>query len=154
MSMLSRYRKVGGFHHLVNLVETCDPTKKRRLLSLIATEDPGWAVLVRQKALSVARIFSWPETFLNEFIGQVPDRIMAIALHEGTPADIEKILKLLPHSKAREVGDLFRDLQPTPAEQHAAAVKLVLMVRDWEREGKIKLSTVDPGLEVNDKLVA
>ncbi len=154
MPILDRYRKAGGFVQLVQLIESCEPNKQEKLLHLVGAEDPGWAVLVKAKSLSLNKIFSWPQQSLMEFTNIIPDRILAITLH-CVPADFHpKIIESLPRSKAREVQTLFEEIKPTPAEKHAATVKVIQTVRDFEKDGKIKLAAIDPSLEINELLVA
>ena len=63
--MLSRFRKPGGFMQLLALIESCDPSKQKNLLSLVGPEDPGWAHLLKVKALTFDRIRSWPAPVLS-----------------------------------------------------------------------------------------
>lgn len=154
MSMLARYRKPGGFAQLLSLIETCDPLKQSKLLELVGTEDPGWAVLVKTKSLSLHKIFSWQIETLMEITPSVPDKIMATAIYK-LPAEIqEKVLRAIPASKAREVRSLLSIASPSAGEQNASAIKIIQIVRDLDREGRIKLSQIDPELGLDKQLAA
>ena len=78
MSTLSRFRKPGGFQQLLMLIETCDPDKQKSLMHLIGTEDPGWAHLVKIKALTFERIMTWPTEILMEITPHLQDHTIAM----------------------------------------------------------------------------
>lgn len=154
MSLLSRYRKSGGFSQLVQLIEACDSTKKAEILSLVASEDPGWAVLARKKILTTDRIFNWPPEVILEVISRLQDRALALVIHTLKPEKREAIFALIPHIRSRHVRSIFDEKVPSTAEQHVASQKLYKLVRDLDHDGLLKLSIVDPALDLKDKLIA
>ncbi len=161
MSTLGRFRKPGGFQQLLTLIETCDPSKQKNLLLLIGNEDPGWAHLVKVKALSFERVLSWPIEVLMEVTPPLPDNVLAASYKMAellsTPAHPqlhEKWLKSIPSIKAREVQDLANLHTLSAADQTACVIKLLQTVRELEAKGVIKFSNFDPTLEVDRRLTA
>lgn len=158
--LLTRFRKPGGFQQLLVLIETCDPVKQRSLMHLIGTEDPGWAHLVKLKALTFERVLSWPVEILQEITTDLPVQILATAYQMAghiskTEEDLQaKWLQSLPVMKAREVQELSRLATFSSSEQTAAAIRVLQMVREVEGKGRIRFSTFDPLLEIDKQIAA
>ena len=160
-SMLSRFRKPGGFQQLLTLMESCDQQKKQNLLQLVGTEDPGWAHLVKAKSLSFERILSWPVNVLMEITPHLPDRILMIAYQmaeisaKKNASDYpEKWLKSLPSMKAKEIYNLTQSTSVNVFEHHSAAVKIIQTVRELEAKGVLRFSHFDPALEIDKRVAA
>lgn len=154
MSMLARFRKPGGFLQLLNLIETCEPVKRNQLMDLIAKEDPGWAHLVKTKALSFERIMAWPQNTLMEITPRIPDKILGVAVHMCPTEFREKLLSSLPHMKRREIEYMLNNFNPSSGEKHAAVIKIIQTVRELEHEGMLKMSMIDPSLVLDQKLAS
>lgn len=153
MPMLNRFRKQGGFQQLLNLIETCEPSKQKNLLHLVSVEDPGWAHLVKVKCLTLHRIFSWPEAVIREITPFLPEKVM-VALHSALdPSQQERLKAAIPHMQLRNLEDQF-STGATTSEQHAAQIKLFQIVRDLEAEGKFKFQTFDPILVIDPSIAA
>ena len=153
-STLTRFRKKGGFMQLVQLIETCEPGKKENLIHLIASEDPGWAHLVRSKTLSVERILDWPQEILMEILPKLPPSITATLMLSTTDYIREKLEKCIPRSQVLEIREAQDRLRVTAGEKFAASVKLFHVVREMETRGEINFATLDPLLMVDSRLVA
>jgi hypothetical protein len=161
MSTLGRFRKPGGFQQLLVLIETCEPTKQKNLLHLIGVEDPGWAHLVKVKALTFERVLSWPVEILMEVTPPLPDQILASSYKMAElistperPALHEKWLKSIPSIKAREIQDLARLHTLSTADQSACVIKLLQTVRELESKGIIRFASFDPSLDVDQRITA
>lgn len=161
MSMLSRFRKPGGFQQLLFLIETCEPSKQRGLMQLVGKEDPGWAHLIKLKTLTFERVLSWPPEVLMEITPVLSDHILATAYQiaqqmspQGKPQLHEKWLKGLPAIKAKEIHDFSQSQVFTQAEQATACIKVIQTVRDLEAKGMIRLAAFDPLLLVDERLTA
>lgn len=160
MHMLSRFRKPGGFQQLLTLIETCDPAKQQNLLHLVGTEDPGWANLVRVKALTFERVLSWPTETLMEITAHLPDQVLVAAYQMAEKMAApeapyhEKWLKSLPSIKAREIHSRAQSSPPNAQVHAAAGIKVIQAVRDLEAKGLIRFSTFDPTLEIDKRLAA
>lgn len=152
--MLNRFRKPGGFIQLLQLIESCDGEKQKNLIKLIASEDPGWASLVKAKQLSYQKVLSWPQPSLALILESIPYRTL-LALVAGSQHTQKEVLKstVSPSLWAR----LTKDLEETsfePSEHKVAQLKLLSVVREMEQEGKIKLASIDQLLELDPRLVA
>lgn len=81
MGMIDRYKKKGGFIQLVNLIETTGADKKEKFLKMIADENPTWEAAIKQKMLTMDRMSNWNQSFLMEFMPQVPAMAVACAIY-------------------------------------------------------------------------
>lgn len=152
--MLGRFRRPGGFHQLLLLLESCDPSKQTQLLRMIAQEDPGWAYLAKLKLLSVERVMAWPTTILMEVLPQMPLPIV-INLYCGLgPEYRAKIKESLPKEWRMNFERDTTDVNPKPEEKFAAGVTLLQTVRDMSSQGLIKFNLFDPELEIDHRIVA
>lgn len=154
MSMLNRFRKPGGFVQLLQLIESCDGEKQKNLIQLIASEDPGWASLVKAKQLSFQKVLSWPQPHLAMVLERLPYRTL-LALVAGSQSEQKMVVKntLSPSLWAR----LMKDIEETPLETNehkVAQLKLLSSIREMDQEGKIKLTAIDQRLELDPRLVA
>ena len=66
MSMLSRYKRAGGFVQLLSLIETSGPSKREKFLEIIRGESSSWGEAIERHSLSIDRIFSWPDEVITE----------------------------------------------------------------------------------------
>lgn len=154
MSMLARFRKPGGFVQLLQLIESCEGEKQKNLIQLIATEDPGWASLVKAKQLTYQKVLTWPQPHLALVLENLPYRTLR-ALVAGSQSDQRDVLSrtLSPSLWSR----LLKDLDETklePNEYKVAQLKLFGAIRELDQEGKIKLTSIDHRLELDPRLVA
>jgi hypothetical protein len=161
MSTLNRFRKPGGFLQLLVLIETCDPAKQQNLLHLIGQEDPGWAHLVKAKALTFERVLSWPLEVLMEITPPLPDNVLAGTFKLAEQVRIvgqgnlqEKWMKSIPSIKAKEIQEIAKYQNLSPADQTACVIKLLQTVRELDAKGIIRISSFDPALEVDARITA
>lgn len=155
MSMLNRFRKSGGFTQLLVLLESCDSEKQKQLLHLIATEDPGWAHLVKLKVLTVDKILNWPNSVLQEITPHIPDSLhLSLLLSFNQTPQQDKWLQALPTMRGRDLRERMTHYKENPQEAVSASIKLIQIIRELETEGKIVFKNFDPSLVVDHRLVA
>lgn len=161
MSMLSRFRKPGGFQQLLVLIETCDSAKQKSLLHLVSQEDPGWAHLLKLKTLSFEKILGWPSEILMEITPTLSDQVLAIAYQmavqlseNGKQPYHEKWLRGIPSIKAREIQDIAKSKSFTQSEQNVASIKVIQTVRELESKGQLRFAAFAPLLEIDKRLAA
>lgn len=71
--MLDRYKKKGGFHQLLQLLETSPSAKREQFLTLIGGENPVWEDALRRRVLTITRVYGWESQYLAEiFLGFSP----------------------------------------------------------------------------------
>ena len=161
MSTLSRFRKPGGFQQLLALIETCEPEKQKNLMHLIGTEDPGWAHLVKIKALTFERILSWPVEILMEITPHLQDHSIAMVFRMAESSDKykkndlhTKWLKSIPNIKAKSIQNMANSVRFTKEDQTASVIKLLQTVRELQVKGILNFSAFDPGLDVDIRITA
>jgi flagellar motor switch protein FliG len=143
MSMLARFRKPGGVQQLVVLLESCLTKKREALLTTIEGEDKEFAMMVKAKVLTAARIFKWDPLVVSEATTKLGDRTLAIALKGLPPECVAIALHTSRDLKKRDIMNLLETIKPTPVEIESAHIKLVETVRTLEKEGAIKLDAND-----------
>ena len=148
-SMLSRFRKPGGFLQLLALIESCESQKRKHLLGLIAAEDPGWAHLVKVKTLTLERILSWPADILSLIFPLLQDSEIVALLQGQNPDIIEKCTGALVHRHKKEILRLLVELRPTPVERSATSLRLYQVIRELETRGQIQFRQFDASLEID-----
>lgn len=154
MSMLMRYKKQGGFQQLLILFETSSPEARAELLKTIQNEDPGWAALLKTKMLTLEKVFSWNAAFLVGVLNGVEAETLAAVLATQGTLNIAKVLSVLSPLREKEVSTLLKERHFTVAESEAARVKLLVHIRDLDREGRIRIGDADPSLDLPDHRVA
>ena len=53
MSMISRYKRPGGFVQLLSLIETSTAAKKEKFLEIVRSESESWANAIEQRVLTI-----------------------------------------------------------------------------------------------------
>jgi hypothetical protein len=152
MSMLTRYRRSGGFMQLLQLIETCNPEKQDKLLKNIQNEDPRWAKELMAKMLTMEKVLSWDESTLSDICTNTQELTLAVALHGFDKEENQKLTKMLSHSQQRKIFDLKSEKNPSPGEVHTAKMKIIENVRKMILAGEIYLKKIDPDLLIEDDI--
>ncbi|MEK6556642.1 MAG: FliG C-terminal domain-containing protein [Bdellovibrionota bacterium] len=152
MSMISRYQKPGGFVQLLQLIETCGKAKQENFLNIIEKESPRWAVVIKQKMLSLEKIMSWDDNSLAEIFVRVNELTLATAMHGFKDQDWAKISKTFSHLQKRRIEDLKNSKQPTPPEISSAFVKVIEEVRAMIKDGHLRVDKFAPELFLEENI--
>lgn len=152
MAMLDRYKKKGGFTQLLQLIETSPRSKQDQFLKLIADESPAWESAVRQRILTIEKIFSWGPEALSEILTRLHPLQLAVALHGMASENQDQILNVLPPISRRKISDLISEANPSSSEKVTCYYKIVTDVRGFIAQGLIKIEKVDPRLIVPDDI--
>lgn len=152
MSMLTRYRRAGGFVQLLQLIETCEPKKQAKLLETVENEDPRWAREISKKMLTLSKVLSWDGPTLGEVCFKLQDLTLAVAFHGLTSAQEEKFLETFSHTQRRRITDLKAEKSPSDAEIKTAFNKLLETVREMISHGELNLKALDPSLIIEDDI--
>ncbi len=161
MDKLSRFKKPGGFQQLLVLIESCEPQKQTSLLHMVASEDPGWAHLLKVKALTLPRILDWPVEVLMEVTPHLQDH--SIAMIYRMAQDIsrkakknthDRFLKAIPHTKNNEILEIANSIRFTESDQTATVIRLLQIIRELESKGKLNFQSFDPTLVIDIKIAS
>lgn len=150
--MLDRYKKKGGFFQLLQLLETSPSAKREQFLTLIAGESPVWEEALRQRILTITRVYSWDGQYLVEIFSRVQPMTLAYALHGNPPEQIEQLLSCLPPISKRKITDLMTESNPSAAEKGTCISKMLSEVRGFISQGIIRLDKVDPELHIPENI--
>jgi hypothetical protein len=146
MSSLQRYRKSGGFIQLLSLIESFGPQKKQKFLEMIEAESQAWADALREKMLSVDRIFTWPDQVVVEVFKALPTKNMVYALQGLREEQRGRVTQFFSASEKRRLDDVLTESQPKPEEISVTLVKLVEVTRRMINDKMIYPEKFDVGL--------
>lgn len=152
MGMLARYQKSGGFIQLLQLIETCGKQKQDNFLQMIEKEDTQWAQAIREKMLTMEKIFSWDTAIVSEISARLHELTLATALHGLKPEDHERLLCTYTHSQKRNIDDLYKSKSPTPAEITSAFLKILQEVRSMIRNGDLRVEKFAPEMTIPENI--
>lgn len=146
MSSLSRYKKSGGFFQLLSLIETFGPQKREKFLEMIEQESPAWSKALRDKLLSIERIFSWPDQVVIEVFKQLQPKSQAFALSGLKDEYRTKLDPFFSPSEKRRHQDVLTESKPKPEEIASTMVKLVESARQMLKDRELQAEKFDEGL--------
>jgi hypothetical protein len=146
--MILRYQKSGGFVQLLQLIETCGKQKQDNFLGMIEKEDMRWAQALREKMLTIEKIFSWSDQVLAEIAVRLQQLTLATAMHGLKPEDGERLMQTFSHSQRRNVEDLKKSKSPTPAEISSAYLKILQEVRTMIIQGYLRPEKFAPEMQI------
>jgi hypothetical protein len=152
MGMLDRYKKSGGFHQLLVLIETSGPKKQEQFLSLIEQENPAWKKELKSKILTIDRVFSWPTDVMFEVLTRIQPLTLCATLQGKTPEEVDRILTPLPPITRRKLVDQLAELKHNAGEKFTAEMRLVSEVRGIAASGHIKFEKFDPNLCIEENI--
>lgn len=150
MGMLDRYKKTGGFVQLVALIETLGPAKQEKFLSMIQEEDIVWMDAVKQKMLSVEKIFSWSNDTVSEIVRRMPTKSLASALKGLKEEFRAKAFALMSNSEKRKIEDEMSGLSDNPAEAQANVQKMIETTRKMIQETDLRLDGFAPEMVIEE----
>lgn len=146
MSSLSRYKKSGGFFQLLSLIETFGPQKREKFIEMIEQESPVWAKALRDKILTIDRVFTWPDQIVTEVFKRLPPKSQAYALTGLKNEYRAKVEQFLSTSEKRRLDDVLSESQPKPDEVASTMVKLLEVSRQMLKDREIHAEKFDDGL--------
>ena len=144
---------------MVQLIETCEPVKRKNLLHLVATEDPGWAHLLAKKVLSVDRVFTWSDDVLSDILKEAPVSLLA-TLYKNLPDQARvKMISCLSSKVSRQLTDQVDEMKKkqtsaTSDEYATAVIQFIQMIRQLEADGILNFQSIDPTLVIDPKIAA
>jgi len=152
MGMIDRYKKKGGFVQLVNLIETTGPDKRDKFLKMIADESPTWEAAIKQKMLTMDRISTWNQTFLMEFMPQIPTMAVACALSGLSEDKKAHFLAALPFGDRKKVEELIKEHKPNSGEVMSSVIRIINEIRGMIASNKLKFEKFDEGLVIPENI--
>jgi len=154
MGVLVQFQKKGGFRQLLLIFELTEPAKQKNLFHLVATEDPGWAHLLRIKMLTFERVCQWPTPALKQVLSPLPAPLLGHLHGLATASQRHSLEKALPPRALRELKEWLNQNTPNPNDAWFAQIKLVQGIREMESLGLFSPAEVDPTLELDQRLVS
>ena len=146
MGMLLRYQRPGGFVQLLQLIETCGKQKQSSFLNIIESEDPRWANAVREKMITMDRIFTWDDNTIAEIFARMSSLTLATAMHGLSQEQADRFLKTFSHAQKRNLDDLFNASTPPQSEISAAYLKILQEARTMIVQGYLRVEKFAPQL--------
>jgi hypothetical protein len=146
MSSLQRYKKSGGFFQLLSLIETFGQQKREKFLEMIEAENKLWAKALREKMLSLDRIFTWRDDIIVDVVKRLPVKMQAFALNGLKDEWKAKIGPFFSVSDMRRMNDVMTESKPKPEEIQAALLKIVETARQMLKDRELHAEKFDEGL--------
>ena len=146
MSSLKRYKKSGGFVQLLSLIETFGAQKKEKFLEMIEAEDKVWAAALREKMLTLERIFQWPDQVVIEIFKGLPHKNLAWAMEDLKPELKGRMLAFFSASERRRLEEILTQGIPKPEELTANMIKLVELTRKMLVDGDLRPEKFDESM--------
>lgn len=148
MAMLDRYKKKGGFVQLLNLLETSNKTKQEQFLKLIREESPSWENALRERILSVEKVFTWGNEALMEILPRIQPMVLSILFHGQPTQSIDGHLNHLGTSNKRKLLEMIAEANPNANEKATCEAKFIVEVRGLIQQGILKLEKIDINLTI------
>ncbi len=152
MAQLTRYQKKGGFLQLLALIEGSGKSKQENFLNLIGQENKAWEKTLREKSLSIEKIFSWPQEALAEVFAVSQPMTVCILLLGFEQSRRDKIFAMLSPSDKRKYQSIMEEMKPSTAETNTAAMKLISEVRKMLTEKSLQIEKYDAALLIEDNI--
>lgn len=152
---ISKYKRPGGFAQLLHLLESSPASSQEILLRAVAKEDPGWAHLLKVKALSIEKIARWPTSVLEIILPDLSPSALALAINSLENASTrEKILAVLPSPQAQRVLVAMENKNFTDDEVASSVLVLIQHIRSLEGRRVLRFEEFAPELVIDKKLAA
>ncbi len=150
-SILSRYRKPGGFRQLLLLIETSVPAKQETLLKAVEKEDPSWAQLLRDKKITAEMVLSWDVEHLSTITIHMNQRHLATLCKKMDPQIFDQLKQMMDIKKYRELEEIMDNMdEPLGPEYLGACNNLLETVRQLDEDKVIILRFIDPKLDLSE----
>lgn len=151
MGTLDRYQKKGGFYQIVSLIESSEPEKAKKFLTIIANESSIWEQAIRDKSLSITKIAELGERPLTEGLATMPANIIAVALSKESPEIRTKFFLALGGNLQKKIENAERDNpEPKAGEILACQIKIITAIRSAIVDGRIKQNQLPTNLQIPD----
>lgn len=154
MSMLNRYKKTGGFVQLVSLIETLGPAKQEKFLAMIQNEDSVWMDAVKQKMLTIEKIFSWSDDTVSEIVRRMPTKSLASALKGLKEDQVKKAYSLMSNAEKRKIDDEMSGLSDKPEEAQTNVLKLIETTRKMILDTDLRIDSFAPDMVIEEGIEA
>lgn len=113
---------------------------------MIEAESHEWAQALREKMLTLERVFSWPDQVVVEIFKSLPAKSQAFALSGMKDEQKAKITPFYSPAEQRRLNDVLTESKPKPEEVQATLFKLVEMARKMITERELNPEKFDASL--------
>ena len=94
-------------------------------MGIINTEDPSWALAIKEKMLTFDRILSWKPEAILEVLANVNPLAFSTAIKGLNPEQLNKFLSAISHQEKRRIEQQLADIKPNPNEIASCAIELL-----------------------------
>ena len=154
MSTLKRYKKPGGFKQLLYLIELSNEKKKEQLLKVIEAEDASWADLIKERMLTIDKVFQLDGEVLEQIISKIPEQTWVKALFhlEDAPRKelFSRITQFISHAKRVQLEADVSEMDPAPDQIVAAQILIIKTARGLQETGDLPLEKFDNLLTIRE----
>jgi hypothetical protein len=152
VSTLERYKKKGGFIQILTLIESSEPTKAAKFLSIIEQESQTWAHAIKEKALTLEKIKKLEKSVLYEAFDALPATVLANAMIKS-PDLKEAIIPCLSAIKQKKTEvAMTENPDPRPGDIIACQLRMISALRAAITEGRVKQSSLPKELQISENI--
>lgn len=148
MSMITRYKKNGGFLQLLQVMETCGSKKFDQFINIIETEDQLWALAIKQKMITFDRILTWDSELLLDIIGHVNKIAFINSLKSLSETKINLFFTKIGSQESKKIERLLAEANPTSSEISSSIIKIISETRALIIAGTIRIDKFDSSLVI------
>jgi hypothetical protein len=153
MSTLERYKKKGGFIQILTLIESSEPAKAEKFLSLIAQESQAWAEAIKEKSLTIHKIKDLDKTAQFEALERIPATVLANGLIKEAAEVRESIFSNLSQTLQKKIElAMNENPDPRPGDILACQLRIIASTRAAITEGRIKQSQLPKELQIPENI--
>ncbi|MGE4234298.1 MAG: FliG C-terminal domain-containing protein [Bacteriovoracia bacterium] len=137
MSIYARYKKsADGFRQLVELLEAAPKAKRDKMIEVGMQEDPDYTYKALEFVIHWEDILKLNELELAELVSAAPANFLAHAFSAASNEIKDTVLRCAKPPKNGEIKDFFES-EISKAQIGVAQLKIITIMRDLERKGKI-----------------
>ncbi len=113
---------------------------------MIEAENAYWAKALRDKMLSLERIFGWRDDIIVDVIKRLPVKMQAFAMNGMKEEWRAKIAPFFSAADMRRLGDVMTESKPKPEEIQASLLKIVETARQMLKDRELHAEKIDESL--------
>jgi len=152
MGTLDRYKKKGGFIQILSLIESSEPAKAEKFLSIIAEESQVWADAIKEKALTLDKIKTFSESVLYESLETLPATVLANAMVKSPDLKDAILPCLSPITRKKIELAMKENPDPRPGDILTCQLRLISACRTAIIEGRVKQTSIPKELQIPENI--
>ena len=148
MSTVERHKKPGGFRKLVNSLETTPPDRRKKILDLMASEDPAFVKDVQKCIFEFEEFALIDDMVIAEIIFQFKTEMKVVALALFKAKDEKLIAKFMKNMTGATGGRFNEETSMldkiTVGQQQGARYRMIEKSRELQLQHTVVIKKYNP----------